>query len=93
MLLQLTIDHGKRHEVLNSVDLLASHVDIVEIGYPQIVTFGLELVKEIREKHPDLCICVDAKVFRSHQSMSAPHDGPYRMVRNRSPSPMCTHMV
>ncbi len=63
MLLQLTIDHGKRHEVLNSVDLLASHVDIVEIGYPQIVTFGLELVKEIREKHPDLCICVDAKVF------------------------------
>ncbi|MDI9589913.1 MAG: orotidine 5'-phosphate decarboxylase [Acidobacteriota bacterium] len=63
MKLQLTIDHGKYHEVLNSVDLLADHVDIIEIGYPQVVTFGLTLVREIRERHPDLCICVDAKVF------------------------------
>ena len=63
MKLQLTIDHGKRHEVLAMVDLLADHVDVVEIGYPQIVTFGLELIKDIRAAHPDLCICVDAKVF------------------------------
>ena len=63
MKLQLTIDHGKRHEVIQMVDLLADHVDILEIGYPQMMTFGLELIKEIREGHPDLCICVDAKVF------------------------------
>ena len=63
MKLQLTIDHGKRHEVIHLVNLLADHVDVVEIGYPQMMTFGLELIKEIREVHPNLCICVDAKVF------------------------------
>ena len=63
MKLQLTIDHGKRHEVLRVVDIVADHVDIVEIGYPQIMTFGLGLVEEIRAAHPDIVLCVDAKVF------------------------------
>lgn len=63
MKLQLTIDHGKDFEVLDLVDQLADVVDIVEIGYPQIITFGLGMVEEIRANHPDLCICVDAKVF------------------------------
>ncbi|MBQ9006942.1 MAG: orotidine 5'-phosphate decarboxylase [Atopobiaceae bacterium] len=63
MKLQLTIDHGKRHEVIALVDRLADHVDVVEIGYPQVVTFGLELIEELRAAHPDLCLCVDAKVF------------------------------
>ena len=63
MKLQLTIDHGKRHEVISLVDQMADHVDIIEIGYPQIMTFGLSLVEEIRAAHPDLTMCVDAKVF------------------------------
>ena len=63
MKLQLTVDHGKRHEVIRIVDELAEHVDIVEIGYPQMMTFGLGLIEEIHAAHPDLCICVDAKVF------------------------------
>ena len=63
MKLQLTIDHGKRHEVIALVDRLADHVDVVEIGYPQVVTFGLGLIEELRAAHPDLCLCVDAKVF------------------------------
>lgn len=63
MKLQLTIDHGKRHEVIAIVDELADHVDIVEIGYPQLVTFGLSLIEEIHAAHPDLFICVDAKIF------------------------------
>ena len=63
MKLQLTLDHGKRHEVLNMVDLMADHVDVIEIGFPQVVTFGLDLVKEIRQKHPDLCLSVDLKLF------------------------------
>lgn len=63
MKLQLTIDHGKYHEVHALVDTLAPHVDIVEIGYPVVLTFGLGLIQEIRKRHPELCICVDAKVF------------------------------
>ncbi len=63
MKIQLTIDHGKDFEVLQLVDAMADVVDIIEIGFPQVVTFGLTMVKQIRERHPDLCLCVDAKVF------------------------------
>ncbi len=63
MKLQLTIDHGKYHEVIQIVDTMVSHVDVVEIGFPQVVTFGLGLIQELRKRHPDLCLCVDAKVF------------------------------
>ena len=63
MKLQLTLDHGKYHEMIKVVDMLAEHVDVIEIGFPQVITFGLTLVKELRERHPDLCLCVDAKVF------------------------------
>lgn len=65
MKLQLTIDHGKRHEVINVVNQLADYVDIVEIGYPQIVTFGLDLISEMHEAHPNLNICVDAKIYHA----------------------------
>ena len=61
--LQLVFDHGKRHEVIDVVDMMADHVDIVEIGYPELVTFGLDLVSEIHAAHPELKLCVDAKVF------------------------------
>ena len=63
MKLQLTLDHGKYHEMIRMADIMADHVDILEIGFPQVITFGLGLVKEIRAAHPDLCICVDCKVF------------------------------
>ena len=63
MKLQLTIDHGQYDQVLHVADELAEHVDIIEIGYPMMMTFGLRVVEEIHAKHPDLCICVDAKVF------------------------------
>ncbi len=71
MKLQLSIDHGKYHEVLELVDQLADVVDVVEIGYPQIVTFGLALVEELRGRHPDLCLCVDAKVFHGGTGVTA----------------------
>ena len=61
--LQLVVDHGKRHEVIRVADLLADYVDIIEIGYPELITFGLDIVKEIREAHPNVKLCVDAKVF------------------------------
>ena len=45
--LQLTLDHGKRHELINMAD----------------ITFGLDPVSEIHEAHPNLKLAVDAKVF------------------------------
>ena len=61
--LQLVLDHGKRHELLRSADIMADHIDIFEVGYPELITFGLDVVKEIHEAHPNLKIAVDAKVF------------------------------
>lgn len=61
--LQLVFDHGKRHEVIRASDEMADYVDIIEIGYPELVTFGLDIVKEIHEAHPNVQLCVDAKVF------------------------------
>ncbi len=61
--LQLTMDHGKRHELIRLADQMADHVDIIEIGYPELITFGLDLVQEIHEAHPNVKLCVDAKVF------------------------------
>lgn len=61
--LQLTLDHGKRHELIRMVDRMADHVDIIEIGYPELITFGLDLVKELHDAHPGLKLAVDAKVF------------------------------
>lgn len=61
--LQLVFDHGKRHELIRAADEVADLVDIIEIGYPELVTFGLDVVKEIHEAHPNVKLCVDAKVF------------------------------
>lgn len=61
--LQLVFDHGKRHEIIRGCDEMADYVDIIEIGYPELITFGLDVIKEIHNAHPDLKLCVDAKVF------------------------------
>ena len=96
MKLQLTIDHGKRHEVLAVVDQLADHVDIVEIGYPQMMTFGLAIIEEIRAAHPDLCICVDAKVFHGGSGVTTRcFDAGANMVSvlSAAPDPVIAKMV
>ncbi len=38
--LQLVFDHGKRHELIRGADEMADHVDIIEIGYPELVTLA-----------------------------------------------------
>lgn len=63
MRLQLAIDHGKEHEILSVVEHVAPEVDVVEIGFPMIVTYGLGLVEKVRELVPSKPLCVDVKVF------------------------------
>lgn len=61
--LQLVFDHGKRYELIRACKEMADHVDIIEIGYPELITFGLDVVSEIHEACPNVELCVDAKVF------------------------------
>ncbi len=63
MRLQLAIDHGKDFEILRLLEQVGSSVDVIEVGYPVIVTYGLELVVKIREMFPSKPICADVKVF------------------------------
>jgi hypothetical protein len=62
--LQMVLDHGKYDEVLRIADVLYGHIDILEIGYPQMVTYGLEIVSDIHKAHPDLPLCMDVTVSR-----------------------------
>ncbi|MBR2683481.1 MAG: orotidine 5'-phosphate decarboxylase [Atopobiaceae bacterium] len=61
--LQLVFDHGKRHELISTAAEMAEYVDIIEIGYPELITFGLDIVKEIHDANPNVELCADAKVF------------------------------
>ncbi len=36
--LQLTLDHGKRHELIKMADMMDGNSDILEIGYPELIT-------------------------------------------------------
>ena len=63
MKLQLAIDHGLEHQVLAVAEKVGPEVDIIEIGFPMIVTYGLGIVERIREMLPSKPICVDVKIF------------------------------
>lgn len=63
MKLQLAIDHGLEHQVLAVAEKVGPEVDIIEIGFPMIVTYGLGIVEKIREMLPSKPICVDVKIF------------------------------
>lgn len=63
MKLQLAIDHGLEDQIISVVEKVGPQVDIVEIGFPMIVTFGLKLVEEVRALLPNTPICADVKVF------------------------------
>ena len=63
MRLQLAIDHGKDYEILRMLEKVGPEVDVIEVGFPVLVTYGLGLVSQIRELFPSKPICADVKVF------------------------------
>jgi 3-hexulose-6-phosphate synthase len=96
MKLQLTIDHGKDYEILALLEKLGHEVDIVEIGYPVLVTYGLTLVEEIHKRQPDVPLCVDAKVFHGGTGVTQrcfDAGASYVSVLSAAPDPVITKMV
>ena len=63
MKLQLAIDHGLEDQILASAEKLGPEVDIVEIGFPMMVTHGLPFVHQVRAKFPNVELCLDVKVY------------------------------
>lgn len=96
MKLQLTIDHGTDELILDYVEFLGETVDIVEIGYPILVTYGLALVRTIHERYPELELCVDAKVFHGGTGVTErcfEAGASIVSVLSAAPNPVITKMV
>ncbi len=65
MKLQVTLDTPDPEQCGALVEQIHEHVDIVEVGNPLIVSFGLQLVSVLHEEFPFIDICADCKIVNS----------------------------
>lgn len=63
MKLQFAVDVFKMDNALELVDKLTEHVDIVEMGTPFIIDYGMESVRRFAEKFPEKEILADEKIM------------------------------
>lgn len=61
--LQLALDDIDRGNLLPLLEQVADQIDIVEVGTPLVIRYGLELVSEIKRRHPELTVLCDAKIM------------------------------
>lgn len=63
MKLQLALDDIKLEDAMELIDRVHDYVDIVEIGSPFIIDCGMEPVRRIKAKYPDLEVLADTKIM------------------------------
>lgn len=63
MKIQLAIDRVSIEEAMNIIEETACYVDIVEIGTSLIKDFGLESIRNIKQKFPSKIILADIKTI------------------------------
>ncbi|TWT25414.1 3-hexulose-6-phosphate synthase [Planomicrobium sp. CPCC 101110] len=63
MKLQLALDTCNTEEALNIVQEVYDFVDIVEIGTPLIIRYGMEPVRTIKIAYPEKTILADVKIM------------------------------
>ena len=61
--LQIALDDMNLEEALRLVDRIQGSVDIVEIGTPFMMEYGMEAVRSFRRRFPDLEILCDGKIM------------------------------
>lgn len=62
MKLQIALDTADMEKTLNMVDQISDVIDIVEIGTPIIMKYGVEPVQRIKQKYPQLTVLADTKI-------------------------------
>lgn len=72
MKLQIAVDVNDEEKVLEIADEVHDIVDIFEVGTPAIIKYGVQLVKKIKERYPEMIILADTKIMDG---------GGYRMQR------------
>ncbi|WP_342759089.1 3-hexulose-6-phosphate synthase [Kineothrix sedimenti] len=71
MKLQLALDIFNLDEALGLAEKLKEYVDIIEIGTPFVLEYGLEAVRQFRAKFPDKRILADTKIMDAGELESA----------------------
>ena len=62
MLLQLALDTPHEGTVRRLLDRTAGDVDIIELGTPLLIRYGVDIIGGIRQDHPDKKILADLKI-------------------------------
>lgn len=63
MKLQIAVDVNDEEKVLEIADEVHDIVDIFEVGTPTIIKYGVQLVKKIKERYPEMIILADTKIM------------------------------
>jgi 3-hexulose-6-phosphate synthase len=61
--LQLALDDITREEIFPLLEKIVDFVDIVEVGTPLLMRYGVSVITEIKQRHPDLKLLSDAKIM------------------------------
>lgn len=62
MLLQLALDTPQAGTVRRLLEQTAVHVDIIELGTPLLIRYGIDIISEVRRDYPEAKILADLKI-------------------------------
>ena len=62
MLLQLALDTPHAGTVRRLLEQTAVHVDIIELGTPLLIRYGIDIISEIKRDYPEARILADLKI-------------------------------
>jgi len=62
-MLQLALDFVELEEALGLLEKVHSFVDIVEIGTPTIIRYGVEAVRRVKQSFPQKLVLADLKIM------------------------------
>lgn len=63
MKLQIALDTVNTEEALSIVSEMKDSLDIVEIGTPMIIDFGMEPVRKMADHNPEMIVLADTKIM------------------------------
>ncbi len=63
MKLQMALDDITLEEALERLEKVQDYVDIVEVGTPMVIEYGMEAVRQIKKRFPKLEVLADLKIM------------------------------
>ncbi len=79
MKLQMALDDIALEEAIDQVEKVQDYVDIVEVGTPMVIQYGMEPVRRMKERFPGLEVLADLKImdagyFEAEEALKAGAD-------------------